>query len=362
MDIENIKLRQRLHAAAEPSMKEFRTKEILMDWIEKHTSLKVVDRGSWFYAVYGEENRGPAMAFRADFDAVLCPDGTARHLCGHDGHSASLAALAAELDRCRPGRCVFLIFQPGEETGEGGRICSELIQEKHISQVYAFHNIPGKKEGSVLLLPGTFACASAGMELTFTGSPAHAAYPEQGKNPALILAEMIRFSQAILSEPHRGILLATVIGAELGSSSYGVSADRAVLRLTLRGEYQEEYNRLTEAVKGLAERLAEEQGFACCIRMIEEFPATVNDREAVKRVRRAAESCGMKTEEPEEPFRWSEDFGYYLQKTKGAMIGIGAGEKHPGLHTAEYEFNDSLIDTAVQLFINLVNEEGWNLF
>ena len=34
------------------------------------------------------------IAFRADFDAVVCQDGCARHLCGHDGHSAILAGLA----------------------------------------------------------------------------------------------------------------------------------------------------------------------------------------------------------------------------------------------------------------------------
>ena len=39
--------------------------------------------------------------------------------------------------------------------------------------------------------------------------------------------------------------------------------------------------------------------------------------------------------------RWSEDFGYYLQDTKGAFFGIGDGEEHAQLHTEHFEFPDA---------------------
>ena len=68
----------------------------------------------------GQCSQGP-IAFRADFDAVVCQDGCAHHLCGHDGHSAILAGLALALEGIATSRDVYLIFQPAEETGQGAR-------------------------------------------------------------------------------------------------------------------------------------------------------------------------------------------------------------------------------------------------
>lgn len=52
--------------------------------------------------------------------------------------------------------------------------------------------------------------------------------------------------------------------------------------------------------------------------------------------------------------RWSEDFGWYLKNTSGMFFGIGVGENAAGLHTAEYEFNDDVINAAVTAFYKLI--------
>ena len=125
-----LELRQKLHSHAEPSMSEYKTKALLMDFLHQHTSLQLVGRGRWFYAYHagdgGAGAQGP-IALRADFDAVVCGDGCARHLCGHDGHSAILAGVALALEQLQTSRDVYLIFQPGEETGQGGALCSQLL-------------------------------------------------------------------------------------------------------------------------------------------------------------------------------------------------------------------------------------------
>ena len=125
-----IQLRKELHNKPEPSMHEINTKRILMDFIQTHThSLEVVDMRSWFYAVKKGNNHENPIAFRADYDAVTCADGSCRHLCGHDGHSAVLAGFALWLDTAKLERDVYLIFQPGEENGKGAAICSSIIDE-----------------------------------------------------------------------------------------------------------------------------------------------------------------------------------------------------------------------------------------
>ena len=54
-----------------------------------------------------------------------------------------------------------------------------------------------------------------------------------------------------------------------------------------------------------------------------------------------------------EMWRASEDFGHYLKKCGGAMFYFGNGVEWPALHTAEYDFNDRILETAVDLFAGL---------
>ena len=51
--------------------------------------------------------------------------------------------------------------------------------------------------------------------------------------------------------------------------------------------------------------------------------------------------------------RWSEDFGWYLMKTRGAFFGVGDGENYAQLHTKEYEFPDEIMKNSVRLFASL---------
>lgn len=350
-----IQLRKELHINPEPSMHEINTKRILMEFIQNHThSMELVDMDSWFYVVKKGNNNETAIAFRADFDAVMCADGRCRHLCGHDGHSAVLAGFALWLDTVPAERDVYLIFQPGEENGKGAAICSAFIKNKNIGEIYGFHNIPGFEKGEVILLNHTFACASTGLEIKLIGKQSHAAYPENGKNPAKAISEIIRYMNEMIGEQHKGIVLGTVIGIDVGSESYGVSAGEGILRLTLRAEYQYEYDEFVTKIEKKAEELAMDIGLSYENSRIEEFPATINDQSCVDKVYNAAQRLNQKTAYKATPFRWSEDFGYYLQHTKGAYFGVGCGEDHAGLHTMEYEFEDDIIGPVIDLYKELI--------
>ena len=349
-------LRKRLHENAEPSMQESRTRQLLMSFLHEHTSLPVTDCGSWFYVKCPGDSALSPVAFRADFDAVLCADGIARHLCGHDGHSTILCGLAMELANCcgQLKRDVYLIFQPGEETGSGALLCSELISEKGITEIYGFHNIPSYPVHSLVLPAGTFACASTGMEIRFDGMESHAAYPEEGRNPASAIAALVLHMDRLIKTPHKGILLGTVIGIDAGSRSYGVSAGTGTLRLTLRAQMQSDYDSFIRQIEDKAHTLADQFGLSCSICRIEEFPATVNPPCYIEKVHSTADALGLQTFCPGSPFRWSEDFGHYLQHCDGCFFGIGCGTDHPGLHTPEYEFEDEIIPTVISLFRHLI--------
>ncbi len=350
-------LRHELHRIPEASMKEYKTRQAIMAFIADNTALEILDCGAWFYAVKkaDEPTWKEAIAFRADMDAVCGKDGVPGHYCGHDGHSSILAGLAMVLDRAKTDRDVYFIFQPGEETGEGAKICSELINEKCIGEIYGLHNIPGHAIGNVLVSGDTFACASTGLEISMHGTPSHAAYPEAGKNPGPVLAKLLLDIQALTQEVNEkeGFVLMTLIGMDVGSASYGVAASEGVLRLTVRGEREAVFDSYLRRINELVVSAAAGEEMSVDIEEIERFPATENHPENVQRLIECADRLGLKVEKLAKPMRWSEDFGWYLMKTRGAFFGVGDGENYAQLHTKEYEFPDEIMKNSVRLFASL---------
>jgi len=349
-------LRAELNTLAECSGEEKRTKARLMEYLRENTSLRLDDRGDWFCAVHEEPGASETVAFRADMDALPFESG-ASHLCGHDGHSAVLAGLGLLLENRKLDRNVVLLFQHAEETGEGGKVCCRAMPSYSVSRIYAFHNIPGWAESSVLLRHGTFACASRGMTISFTGAPSHAAYPENGRNPGFAAARLISLLPELISGAgRRGMAMATLIGSEIGSKAFGSSAGSAEVWLTLRSWYDDDMSSLISAIEETACMQASLDGVEASFSFCDQFPATINDSSALGRVREICLKSGLAWIDVPEPFRWSEDFGYYGAHTKAVMVGIGAGAQWPQLHTKSYVFNDRIIPAALTLFSALAEE------
>ncbi|MCI8512804.1 MAG: amidohydrolase [Lachnospiraceae bacterium] len=359
------KLRHELHANPELSMQEVRTKQRLMAFLRENTSLSVVDRGRWFYAYYpcGKEDAG-RIAFRADFDALPMEEGLAlpyasnnpgvSHKCGHDGHSAALCGLAMELERRGAGQDVYLIFQHAEEIGAGGADCAGLLAEKQIGQVYAFHNRSGYPQGSVILKEGVAQCTSKGLTVQMTGKPAHASQPEDGKNPAAALARLVLLAEGgEAAGEYDGFVLNTVVHVDIGSPNFGIAAAEGRVSMTLRADYEADLQKLETKIRAKARALADETGLSVRFAEQDFFPETVNTPGAVAAVRKAAIRCGFPIISMEHSFRASEDFGYYVKACPGAIVYIGNGEDYPQIHTREYDFNDAVLETAVELFAEL---------
>ena len=359
-----VELRHQLHQHPELSMQETWTKAHLMDFLRRHTSLKLVDKGRWFYAVYWVGEDRDSVAFRADMDAVpvsdppgfvpyasRCPG--VGHKCGHDGHSAALAAFGLELERQGAEKNVFLLFQHAEETGQGATECLQLLKEHAISEIYAFHNLPGVSLGAVAVPEGVAQFASTGMILQFTGMKSHASYPENGRNPAFAIGEIITAIPGLIRpEQCRGMTLITVIQVDVGERAFGTSAGYGELLLTLRAEFEEELDRLRSRLETLAQEKAATHGLGCCFAYEDPFPETRNHPQAAAKVRQAARQLGIPVEEMKERFRASEDFGHYTKQIPGAMFYLGSGDTAP-LHTEGFDFPDRLIETAADLFLQL---------
>ena len=348
-------LQKVLHNLPEPSGQESKTKAVLIEFLSGVQGLTVVDKGKWLYAVHREGPCVPSIAFRAEMDAMTSADGNTYHGCGHDGHTAIVAALAAWTGGKTLGKNVFFLFQHAEETGEGAKECLELFENENIDALYGFHNCPGYPAGTVLLLPNTVACASRGLVLNFIGKQAHAAYPHEGNNPIFPMAEF--FSQwEQLTDPNNfeGMVLATPIYVTAGSEAFGVAAGSGQIGLTLRSWYNTDLKKLEQALLVWAQALSEKAGIQMTHKTQDVFYAVVNDPKIFRKCETAAKKADLSVMVLSEPFRWSDDFGRYCSKARTCYFGIGSGENSQPLHTPQYSWNNAVTQTAIKIFQTII--------
>lgn len=222
----------------------------------------------------------------------------------------------------------------------------ELFQIERVDQIYGAHNLPGFPLGQMVTRPGTFACASRGVTLSFQGQPAHAAYPEHGVSPAQAVGRFL-CELGPLAEPARygGMTLCTVIGTQMGERAFGSAAAQAEVWLTLRAELDQDLEFLFGEILRYSSSLAEEYGLTFQHRVQDVFPAVVNHPDCARWV---LDRCGGRLLDA--PMRWSEDFGHYLRRCPGAFFGIGAGEGCPPLHTRDYQYPDALLEPTADVF------------
>ena len=366
-----VALRRELHAHAELAGREIETSRILRTYVEGHGPQQLITDlgGCGLAAVFDGREDGPTLMFRTEIDAVPVQevndfDHRSRHAgvshkCGHDGHAATVAGLAAGL-ASRPlsrGRVV-LLFQPAEETGCGARdvLEDERFESIEPDWIFALHNLPGEPLGEIQVKSGPFAAGSVGLILKLEGRTSHAAYPEQGRSPATAVAQLIQELTVLPAALVRGSEIArvTVVHARIGEPAFGTTPGHAEVMATLRSDQEEVLERLrTESVKRL-KRIARANALEHSYSWTDDFPVTANDPEAVGVIEAVAESRGVTVSRRDVAYPWSEDFGWFTRRFRGAIFGLGSGLGHPALHSPDYDFPDELIPIGLGIFEGII--------
>ena len=365
--VELTAFRRRLHQNPEVSNEEEKTAEEVINFLrDTHPDQVLTGMGGYGVAmVYDSGKLGPTVLFRSELDALpihersgvvhtsLTPGKS--HMCGHDGHTAILAALGRQFGRSRPasGRVV-LMFQPAEETGNGAAGVLEDPRFSEIAPDFAFslHNLPGVPFGEVRLKAGTVNCASRGMRIRLAGKTAHSSMPETGVSPMAAISQLMPALPALHTATFAddGFRMATVTHASMGEAVFGVTPGYAEVWATLRTRLDDNMSSLCVAAEELVAGIAAEQGLSYEVDYHEIFVASVNEPEAVDHLRRALDQEGVPHSEEALPMRASEDFGLFGRSARSAMFFLGAGEHHPSLHNPDYDFPDDLIPIGARVF------------
>lgn len=370
---ELVRLRKELHQYPEVAHEEKETAERILNFLKSHAPDRTLTNigGYGLAAVYEGKEPGPAVMIRAELDALPIQeynnfDHASKnhglgHLCGHDGHMVMVGGLAPLLAEERPARGkVILLYQPAEETGEGALQMLRDSQFRKIEPdyVFALHNLPGYPKNRIIIREGVFASASKGLIFRLKGAPSHAGHPKDGRNPSMAAAQIVESLMSIApmhTDLHRAALI-TPIHIRVGRPAFGTSPGEGEVMFTLRSHSNEVMETITEEAIRQAGKIAEAHEIRLEHEWTEKFVSLVNDPHAVSLVQKAASGLGTEVHFMAEPFPWSEDFGHFTEKYKGALFGLGAGEQQPQLHNENYDFPEELLETGLTMFHSIIRE------
>ncbi len=372
-------IRQDIHAHPELGFTEQRTSDLvaarLESWgIEVHrgiakTGLVGVVKGR-------KSTSGRAVGLRADMDCLPMHELNnmpyksvnpgCMHACGHDGHTTMLLGTGRYLAETRNfDGTAYLIFQPAEEGGGGGRVMVEegLFDRFPADEIYALHNWPSLPPGKIAVRAGPVMAATDEIQITVRGKGGHAAMPHLGVDPVVLAAHIITALQTVASRninPVDALVISITSMQTSQLGTFNVIADAVKLCGTIRTFRPQTRDlaekRLHEIVTGVAKAL----GGAAEIEYRRNYPATVNaEREAAFAAKVGGKIFGAENVITDaDPTMGGEDFSYMLLARPGAYVwlGQGGGPMSCFLHNPNYDFNDDVIPMGAGYLAALVEE------
>ena len=367
-----IAIRRHLHENPEIGLSEFKTSDFIAAKLEELGY--EVTRGLAKTGVVATLRNGSStrsVGIRADIDALPITEETGAdhaskntgvmHACGHDGHTAMLLGAAKILaERKNFDGTLHLIFQPAEENFGGARIMIEdgLFDRFPCDAVFGMHNDPGLAFGKVFVKDGPLMAAVDEARITVNGRGGHGAEPQAASDPIVAGASIIMALQTVVSRNVHPLDQAVVtVGAFNAGIASNVIPERAQMAITIRSFDPGVRDLLEERIRGIAEGQAASYGMSVTIDYERGYEATVNHAAETDFVRSlAGKVVGAENViEIERPMMGAEDFAYMLAARPGSYFFLGTAKTNndPSLHHPKFDFNDDIIPTGVNLWVEL---------
>ena len=318
---------------------------------------------------------GRMIGLRADMDALTMTESNdfpwrsakpvMMHGCGHDGHTAMLVGAARYLAETRnfDGTAV-LIFQPGEEGFAGAKamIDDGLFERFPVDSVYAMHNWPAMKPGTVGINAGPMMAAADRVSIEITGKGGHGAHAYLTIDPVLVAAHIITAVQSIVSRnvkplDHAVVSLCAMQAGDLGAMS--VVPGKATLVGTVRTFSPVVQELVERRLQELCSAIALGFGASATVTFDRLYPATINTPDEAVFAGDVAESIvgAANLVRDMEPSMGAEDFSFMLQARPGAYLRLGqGGEGSCFLHNSRYDFNDEVLPLGSALHASLAEQ------
>ena len=318
---------------------------------------------------------GRTIGLRSDMDSLKIKDcGTHDHVsqndgrmhaCGHDGHITTLLGAALLLSESRDfSGTVHFIFQPAEEPGWGANAMIEdgLFERFPMDEIYAMHNAPFLKAGTLATRAGGFASAEDDFTIRITGKGGHASSPHEGVDPLACFSELYLALQTIVSRnatpAHPVVVSCTEVETD---GAHNAIPGFVEVRGDARTYYPEDSAMVENRMRSLAEHICAMNGAQCEFEYTHEFYPVINDAACVAKAADAARTVfgaeNVNVDQP--PWTVSEDFSAYLKYVPGCLVMLGSGKgdgTDVSLHDKRFDYNDAVLAPGAEFWATLVRQ------
>ena len=283
---------------------------------------------------------GPSVLLRADMDALPMPEDTglpfasqnagSMHACGHDAHTAMLVGAVRVLDRHREALAgdVLFMFQPGEEGFAGARVMLDegVIDPASIARAFAIHIDPRIPVGRLASKPGALLASADGFTVRLTGRGGHASMPHDTIDPVPVACEIVTAIQTLVTRRIDAFDPVVITVTKIAAGTTGNVIPESVEMLgTIRATSPRARERAHTGLRRVVEGVAAAHEVKADLAILEGYPVTVNDADAVLFAREtASEVLGESAYIPmPQPVMGAEDFSFVLERIPGAMLFLG---------------------------------------
>lgn len=369
---EIIDIRRTLHMYPELGNEEFKTVEIICDYLKKCNIEYEVVAGTGVVGIISGNRSEKTIALRADIDALPIEEKLEvsyksrnkglMHACGHDIHTAILLGTAKILSENREALNgnVKLFFQPAEETTGGAKRMIEAgcMEKPKVENVLGIHVNPHVEVGKIEIKPGKLFAGSDMFKIIVSGTSSHGASPDKGVDAIVIAANIIVALQSIVSRSISPVESAVVtIGSIQGGMKENIVASQVELTGIIRTLDEDTRTFTKDKIRAISENIAYAMGGSAKLEIKESYPPLINDSEFTLKIKEEIKKLigPENVLDKEFPNMGAEDFAYFAREVPSCFFEIGVkgiGQQAVDLHNEYFSPDEQAIIEGIKLQVN----------
>lgn len=383
-----IEIRRDLHQHPELSLKEYRTSDVIFNFL-KNLGLepkKIASTGV-IATIYGSDNnknsgekKGKTIALRADMDALPLDEKNTSisyksqnpnvmHACGHDGHVAILLGVAKyfcdtkhknELEKLNCN--IRLIFQPAEEGFGGAKPMIDggalkCFDGANVDAILGLHIWNMINVGEISIPVDEAMAATNEFEIEIVGKGGHAAMPHETVDSIIVATNVVTSVQTIISRNLNPLESGVItFGTINGGTNMNVIAPTVRLTGTIRAMSDSNLRFLIKRLSETVDGICKLHGATFSMKETNGYPALINNSYVADIMRNVAKDYFIEENILKTKTMGAEDFSYYTKEVPGAFFFLGSKNAAKGLiyphHHPQFDFDEDVLPLGVQLLVN----------
>lgn len=363
---ELVALREHLHRNPELSNQEYKTQQLIIDFLSKLTGVEVHKTAETGVVAIIKGKKefypNPVIALRADIDALAIQDEKTcgyqslvkgvMHACGHDVHTVILLGVAKVLNTIQNdfSGTVKLFFQPAEETTGGAlrMIQAGWLDNPKVEAVFGLHVDPSIPVGSINYRQGPLFASSDLLKIFVKGKASHAGYPEEGVDAIVVASEIVLGLQTIVS---RKVSFSDEVVLSFGKITGGevinALAKEVIIEGTLRTFDSSIREKVLSEINHIASHIASAHHAEAKVEVTQGYPVLSNDKAMVDHLIKVGNRVlgDEKVLERKKPSAGSDDFAYFSQMVSSCYYLLGVANIEKGIN---YPLHTPFFDVDLQ--------------